>query len=283
VEPHRLDAEIRPSNRSDFTGQAVTIAHLDAASLPEDSFLTRLCPQNRAVVMACSVEADWSDVIRSVNVLRPLCTGGRDVSGTVWPPPTLDLGVHIVTSDQPVFSLDNRALFVVAGLPGAGKSTLLRNIVVDPKVTLLDTDQMRSKLGTFFPAGTPYSYYRPLVHVLHTLRLVATAMRAPGPVVVHDPATGALTRTAFVVLGVLTGRSRHLLWIDCTAHEALAGQHHRGRVLPRWSFARHVRNAARFRRRLLAAAVPAGWHSVTMTDRHTVRHGMRIVRARDRR
>src|SRR5690606_8715668 len=64
VEPHRLDAEIRPSNRSDFTGQAVTIAHLDAASLPEDSFLTRLCPQNRAVVMACSVEADWSDVIR---------------------------------------------------------------------------------------------------------------------------------------------------------------------------------------------------------------------------
>lgn len=179
MEPHRLDAEIRPSNRSDFTGQAVTIAHLDAASLPEDSFLTRLCPQNRAVVMACSVEADWSDVIRSVNVLRPLCTGGRDVSGTVWPPPTLDLGVHIVTSDQPVFSLDNRALFVVAGLPGAGKSTLLRNIVVDPKVTLLDTDQMRSKLGTFFPAGTPYSYYRPLVHVLHTLRLVATAMRAP--------------------------------------------------------------------------------------------------------
>src|SRR5690606_32068255 len=100
--------------------------------------------------------------------------------------------------------------------------------------------------GHVLPRGHPYSYYRPLVHVLHTLRLVATAMRAPGPVVVHDPATGALTRTAFVVLGVLTGRSRHLLWIDCTAHEALAGQHHRGRVLPRWSFARHVRNAARF-------------------------------------
>ncbi|WP_043537192.1 AAA family ATPase [Saccharomonospora cyanea] len=186
--------------------------------------------------------------------------------------------MEIVTSDRLVLPLENRALLVVAGLPGAGKSTLLRDAAVDPEVTLLDTDHVRARLAAFFPAGTAYSYYRPLVHVLHILRLVSAAIRAPGPVVVHDPATGAIARAAFVVLGALTGRSRHLLWIDCTVNEALAGQHHRGRVLLGWSFARHARNAARLRRRLLAGAVLASWRNVTMTDRQGARRGMRIVR-----
>lgn len=201
----------------------------------------------------------------------------RFITGTSRPFPSLILFVDIVTPGRPVLPLENRTLLVVAGLPGAGKSTLLRDTAANPGVTLLDTDHMRARLRTVFPAGTPYACYRPLVHVLHIARLVSAAVRAPGPVVVHDPATGAIARTAFVVLGTLTGRRRHLLWIDCTVPEALAGQRHRGRILPRWSFARHVRNGARLRRRLLAGAVPAGWCDATVTDRQASRHGMQIV------
>ncbi|WP_199433581.1 AAA family ATPase [Qaidamihabitans albus] len=185
--------------------------------------------------------------------------------------------MDIAGRDRLQVRIEHRALLVVAGLPGAGKSTLLRNVVATAPITVLDTDQIRARLRALFPPGMPYAWYRPLVHLLQTLRLVLTAVRATGPLVVHDPATGGATRAAFVALGMLTGRTRHLLWIDCTVAEALAGQHQRGRVLLGWSFSRHARNAPRIRDRLLTGKAPRGWAAATATGRADARHGLRIV------
>lgn len=178
--------------------------------------------------------------------------------------------------DRLVLRVPGHALVVVAGLPGAGKSTLLRNVEAAGPLTVLDTDQVRARLARTLPDGLAYSWYRPLVHVLHLLRLLTAAMRTRGPLLVHDPATGALARAAFVALGLLTGRSRHLLWIDCSVPEALAGQRRRGRVLLRWSFSRHARNAPRTRARLVAGEVPRGWHTATVVERATARRGLRV-------
>ncbi|GAB3508946.1 AAA family ATPase [Amycolatopsis cihanbeyliensis] len=172
--------------------------------------------------------------------------------------------------------LERRALLVVAGLPGAGKSTLLRVTGGDTALTVLDTDQVRARLRPLLPAGTPYSWYRPLVHLLHLARLAGTAIRAPGPIVVHDPATGPVARAAFVALGLLTGRTRHLLWLDCTVAEALEGQRARGRVLLGWSFSRHVRHLPRVRS-LLRGGTPRGWCEVTVIDRPTARRGLHVT------
>ncbi|PXY19608.1 AAA family ATPase [Prauserella muralis] len=184
-------------------------------------------------------------------------------------------------TDRLVLRVADHGLVVVAGLPGAGKSTLLRDVEAVRPLTVLDTDQVRARLARTLPDGLPYSWYRPLVHVLHLLRLLTAAVRARGPLLVHDPATGAVARAAFVVLGVLTGRSRHLLWIDCSVPEALAGQRRRGRVLLGWSFSRHARNAPRTRARLVAGAVPRGWHTATVVERESARRGLRVERSGD--
>src|SRR4051812_14016440 len=88
--------------------------------------------------------------------------------------------------------VDRRALLVVAGLPGAGKSTLLRNTHASTPVEIVDTDQVRDLLAARLPPGTPYGRYRPLVHLLHEARVLRALVCAPGPVVLHDPATGVL-------------------------------------------------------------------------------------------
>ncbi|WP_116042148.1 AAA family ATPase [Amycolatopsis palatopharyngis] len=184
--------------------------------------------------------------------------------------------VDPATYDRVAVRIERRSLLVVGGLPGAGKSTLLRGLEADVPVTVLDADQVRARLRRLLPAGTPYSWYRPFVHLLQLARLVAGAFGAAGPLVVHDPATGPLARTAFRALGALTGRTRHLLWLDCTPEAALAGQRARGRVLLGWSFTRHARNAPRLRGRLLAGDTPSGWHSGSIIDRAAARRGLRL-------
>nr|WP_245788405.1 AAA family ATPase [Amycolatopsis marina] len=171
--------------------------------------------------------------------------------------------------------IEPRSLLVVGGLPGAGKSTLLRGMEAGVPVTVLDADQVRAWLRNLLPAATPYSWYRPLVHLLQLARLVTMAAGASRPLVVHDPITGQVSRAAFVVLGVLTRRTRHLLWLDCSVDAALAGQRARGRVLLGWSFTRHARNAPRLRGQL-ASGTPHGWHSGTVIDRVAARRGLRL-------
>ncbi|RSM89569.1 Zeta toxin [Kibdelosporangium aridum] len=174
------------------------------------------------------------------------------------------------------FTVESRALVVVAGLPGSGKSTLLRRTQANVPISVLDTDHVRALLARLLPRSVPYGWYRPLVHVLHTARLLAIVLFASGPVLVHDPATGAGARTAFALMGVVSRRRRHFIWIDCSPAEALAGQVARGRVLLKWSFARHMRRSPQVRSRLLAGRCPQGWHTAQLVDRTTASTGLQL-------
>ncbi|MCE7006473.1 ATP-binding protein [Kibdelosporangium philippinense] len=173
-------------------------------------------------------------------------------------------------------TVESRALVVVAGLPGSGKSTLLRHAKANVPISVLDTDQVRALLGRLLPSSLPYGWYRPFVHILHTARLLATVLFSSRPVLVHDPATGAGARTAFALMGALSRRHKHFIWIDCTPAEALAGQVARGRVLLKWSFARHMRRSPQVRSRLLAGRRPQGWHTAQVVDRTTASTGLQL-------
>lgn len=163
-----------------------------------------------------------------------------------------------------VIELGPRDLLVVAGLPGAGKTTMLRHAAVG--LPVLDSDQVRERLGAVVPA-VPYRWYRPVVHAWHRLRIVRHAWGENGPVVVHEPSTRASTRALLALVGVLSGRSVRLLFLDVPAEVALAGQVSRGRVVRARSFARHVRRVGKWREELLADQVPLGWRSVQVVDR----------------
>ncbi|OZM71825.1 Zeta toxin [Amycolatopsis antarctica] len=165
-------------------------------------------------------------------------------------------------------------LVVVAGLPGAGKSTLLREARNLASATILDSDQVRDWFSATMPGWVRYRWYRPLVHLAHRGRIVLYAARRTGPVVAHEPATRASTRAMLVLIGLLTGRRRHLLWVSATPGEAEAGQRARGRQLAGRSFARHVRRAERVEP-VVAAGGVRGWHSVVVV--HRPASGERLV------
>lgn len=169
-----------------------------------------------------------------------------------------------------------RDLVLFAGLPGAGKSTLLAGLRDTPALTVRDSEQVRERIRAALPPWVPYRAYRPLVHLIHHLRVLTSALRAPGPVLVHDPATRAWTRGALASLAWLSGRSAVFLWLDVPPEHALAGQRARGRVIPRRSFARHVARADVLRCVLLSGAVPRGWRSAVVLDRTRTRTGLRV-------
>jgi len=161
-----------------------------------------------------------------------------------------------------------RSLVVLAGLPGAGKSTLLALLESgDAPVVVLDSDQVRARMRAAFPARLPYRCYRPLVHLVHRLRVLFLALSGIGLLVVHEPSTRPTTRAWLVLIGVLTGRHRQFLWLDATPDEAMAGQVERGRLVRGTSFARHVRRAAWLRDRFADGWVPRGWHALTVLTR----------------
>ncbi|EOD66648.1 AAA family ATPase [Amycolatopsis vancoresmycina] len=166
-------------------------------------------------------------------------------------------------SEPTVIELGPRDLLVVAGLPGAGKTTMLRRAAAG--LVVLDSDQVRERLGAVVPL--PYRCYRPLVHAWHRVRIVGCAVLSAGPVVVHEPATRGSTRALLALVGVVSGRSVRLLFVDVPAEVALAGQVSRGRVVRARAFARHVRRVGKWRGALLAGRVPVGWCSVRVVDR----------------
>ncbi|MCP2262416.1 AAA domain-containing protein [Streptoalloteichus tenebrarius] len=172
-----------------------------------------------------------------------------------------------------------RDLLVVAGLPGAGKSTLLNRLRPGGRhdVHVLDSDQVRGALRAAFPDALPYAWYRPLVHLLHRLRIAAYALVGSGPLVVHEPATRASTRLGLALLGALTRRPRRLLWLDVDPWEAMAGQRERGRVIPARSFDRHVRRAVRLRRALRDGRPPLGWSVATVLTRGQAAGGLHLA------
>ncbi|HEU0088962.1 MAG TPA: AAA family ATPase [Pseudonocardiaceae bacterium] len=170
-----------------------------------------------------------------------------------------------------------RDLVLLAGLPGAGKSTLLAGLRDTPTVTVRDSDQVRKLLLTRMPSWLPYRAYRPLVHVGHQLRVLLAVLGAPGPVLVHDPATRACTRAVLAALARLTGRPAVFVWLDVPALLALHGQRDRGRMVPARSFARHVARADLLRSELLAGTVPPGWQRAVLLDRAATRAGLQVA------
>ncbi|QFU85818.1 AAA family ATPase [Amycolatopsis sp. YIM 10] len=160
-----------------------------------------------------------------------------------------------------------RGLVVVAGIPGAGKSTLLARAENEAGADLLDSDQVRAWFSRVLPSWVRYRWYRPLVHLGHRSRILLFSLRRGRGVVAHEPATRASTRAMLIVMAVLAGRSRHLLWVHTTPGEAAAGQLARGRVLAARSFTRHVRRAEKVERGLADGRPPRGWHTVEVLDR----------------
>lgn len=159
--------------------------------------------------------------------------------------------------------LPPRALLLVAGVPGAGKTTLLGQVdtpgsaVLDPETIRQD---FRRRLGRL-----PYRLWRPLVYARHYLRLLL-ALRGSAGLVVHEPGTRAWLRRLLVLAAARAGRQAHLLLLEVSLPDALAGQRQRRRALPRPAFERHWRRWQRLRRRP-GRLDAEGWASVRLLDR----------------
>ncbi|WP_433618644.1 AAA family ATPase [Dactylosporangium sp. CA-139114] len=157
---------------------------------------------------------------------------------------------------------DTDAVLVVAGVPGAGKTTLLRRLfpAAGSAVRVLDSDHAREWWRPYL-GRLPYRFWRPVVHVSHYARLMR-ALNANGPIVVHECATRPWARRLIFAASRRSGRRVHLLLLDVSPADALAGQAARGRRVRSRSFETHCRNWR---------AVVHGEHrdaaSVTLIDR----------------
>lgn len=168
-----------------------------------------------------------------------------------------------------------RSLVLVAGIPGAGKSTLLRGLrLAVPGAAVLDSDPLRTRMRSVLPSGTPYRWYRPLVHLWHRCRILAALLCVVGPLVVHLPATGALTRVVLAGAALLACRRRYLVWVDADAEQARQGQLSRGRMLTGACFGRHADRGGAFAARLRAGHHPPLWPAVTVLDRRRAGRGL---------
>ncbi|WP_029381997.1 AAA family ATPase, partial [Streptomyces leeuwenhoekii] len=147
-----------------------------------------------------------------------------------------------------------RDLVVVAGLPGSGKSTLMRRTVRGRRVDSQDT---RDRWDHRMPRFLPYAVYRPLVRLAHYAGL-HRALRSGGGVVVHDCGTQAWVRAWLAREARRRGGALHLLLLDVTPDEALAGQRDRGRGVSRYAFRRHRAATARLLRAALRGDLPLG-------------------------
>ncbi|MFG3657997.1 AAA family ATPase [Streptomyces sp. NPDC047706] len=154
-------------------------------------------------------------------------------------------------------------LVVITGLPGSGKSTLMRRAVRDRRIDSQDT---RDRWDGRTPHWLPYAVYRPLVRLAHYAGL-RRALRTGEGVVVHDCGTQAWVRAWLAREARRRGGTLHLLLLDVTAEQALAGQRERGRGVSRYAFLRHRRAAARLLRRCERGDLPRGCGAAILLDR----------------
>ena len=131
------------------------------------------------------------------------------------------------------------------------------------------------------PEGTEYAAYRPVVHILHALRVLLVLLRGPVPgrtLVVHDPATRPRRRRWFAWLARLRGWDPVLVYIDVPRALAETGQVLRGRVVDPVSFAGHWARWEALRTEFVGAPGRldgALWSDVVLTDRERVAADLR--------
>ncbi|MEV4742824.1 AAA family ATPase [Streptomyces sp. NPDC049555] len=155
-----------------------------------------------------------------------------------------------------VLSYPAGAVVVVSGLPGSGKSTLLHRLsaaapAVDPRTVHVACEAV-------MPAWLPYAVYRPWARIEH-VRWLRAQVRAGGPFLVHDCGSRPWLRRWLSRAAGRQGRALHLVLLDVTPDEALAGQRARGRRASRRVFLRHRQGLERLLGRLpTPGAVPEG-------------------------
>jgi predicted kinase len=166
---------------------------------------------------------------------------------------------------------------LVGGVPGAGKTTAIARVAADrTDVDALDPEAFRDRIGRLLPDGTAYASYRPLVHILHTLRVLLVLLRGPVPgrtLVVHDPATRPRRRWLFARLARTCGWEPVLIYVDVPRALAQTGQVLRGRVVDPVSFAAHWERWQALRAELVGEPDridDALWSEVVLTDRDRV-------------
>ena len=163
---------------------------------------------------------------------------------------------------------------LVGGVPGAGKTTAIARVAAEShEVDALDPEAFRDKVCRLLPEGTAYASYRPLVHVLHTARVLLVLLRGPvrgRTLVVHDPATRPRRRRLFAWLARSRGWDPVLLYVDVPRTVAERGQVLRGRVVDPVSFAGHWARWEMLRAELVGTPDDLDddlWSEVVLTDR----------------
>ncbi|MEU0167677.1 AAA family ATPase [Streptomyces iakyrus] len=165
-----------------------------------------------------------------------------------------------------------RDLVAVTGLPGSGKSTLMRRTVPGRRIDSQDT---RDRWARRMPRAVPYALYRPLVRLSHYAGL-RRALRTGEGVVVHDCGTQAWVRRWLAREARRRGGTLHLLLLDVTPEQALAGQRDRGRGVSRYAFLRHRAASTRLLRAVERGDLPSGCGSAVLADRDAVNTLQRI-------
>ncbi len=109
-------------------------------------------------------------------------------------------------------------LVLVGGVPGAGKTTAIALATDDlAHVGAIDPEHVSWWLRRRLPAGVPYRAYRWVVHLGHTLRVLAHLLNGPVAgrrLVIHDPGTRAGRRRLFLGLAHLAGWRTVQLYVD---------------------------------------------------------------------
>lgn len=146
---------------------------------------------------------------------------------------------------------------LVGGVPGAGKSTALAQVTpLLPGVRCLDSEDERRRFARLMPE-LPYPWLRPVVHLVHHLRVLTLVLVGPGDrrgLVVHDPSTRWVRLALLGLLAQLRGWDASVLFVDVAREEALGGQCQRRRIVGRRRFEGHWRRWQGLR----TALVPGG-------------------------
>jgi predicted kinase len=136
------------------------------------------------------------------------------------------------------------AAVFVGGIPGAGKTTFIARTVRPGDALVLDSADVRRRMRARLGRRVPYGLYRPLVHLVHLLR-VWRALADPTPVVVHDCGTRGPLRRLLRRRAARAGRPVCLLLLDVDPAIARCGQDARGRRVRERAMRRHERRWAR--------------------------------------